>query len=115
MDYHKKTALLIVISAAMFAPAFSSFAVMRAQFPDEKALQPFPSAGGVHANVSGSINSKVGQAPVPTVPKQSSVATPSPESSGDSGYSGIWAYFWIGIAVFILALLGAAFWKRRDR
>ena len=82
--------------------------MIRVPFPDPKSLQPFPSAGGVHANISGNVNSVSGannigfyptEAPVASIPV-SNTTTETKRSS-----SGVWLFVLLFLVLCIIALL----------
>ncbi len=52
-----KIIAIIIVAAFCIVPIQKTFALKRAIFPDQKALQPIPTDEGAHPNISGNINS----------------------------------------------------------
>ena len=99
----------IFVAAAIsvfFISSGTVFAAVRARFPNENPLQPFPAATGAHPNFSGNVNNTIVPSFSPSsAASQASSAAPALPTNDEAGDSGIWEVLLIGIAVLSATLV----------
>lgn len=107
-----KTTFLALICMFFTVSVSRASAAAQPHFPDPHSLQPFPTAYGAHANISGNVNAKTGPAPDASVPALPSTASqPALPSMPEEGSGDLE----IGAALGCVVLAGGFFLARKHK